>query len=72
MSDSHLDQTSSSELSDDEFTLFARRASVPPELWQELSPMVGDLRALAAQINELTPELHQEIPASTLRSGAGD
>jgi hypothetical protein len=72
MSDSTNAPASESELDYDEFVHLASRAGVPTELWRELYPMVRDLRALAAQINALTPPLHEEIPTSALQAGRGD
>lgn len=57
------------QLSVEEFTRQAASVGLPPELREDLYPMVRDLRALADQINALTPELHEEIPVTSLRSG---
>lgn len=72
MSDAHPTRFDSVELSYDEFAQLATRVSAPSQLWDDLYPMVRDLRALADQINELTPPLHEEIPVTALRSGMGD
>ena len=72
MSDSAHAPASENELEYDEFARQASRIGVPAELWQELYPMVRDLRALADQINALTPPLHEEISASALQAGRGD
>jgi hypothetical protein len=72
MSDSAQASAGQSELDYDEFAHLASRAGVPAELWRELYPMVRDLRALAAQINALTPPLHDEISTSALQAGTGD
>lgn len=61
-----------SELSYDEFASMASRIRVPTELWEEIYPMVRDLRALADQVKALTPELHEEIPVTALQAGGGD
>jgi hypothetical protein len=61
-----------SELDYDEFARMADRVGVPAELWQELYPMVRDLRELAAQINALTPALHEEISVTALQTGTGN
>jgi hypothetical protein len=72
MSHAHPSQSGSAELSYDEFAQLAKRVGAPAQLWDDLYPMVRDLRALADQINELTPALHEEIPVTALRSGMGD
>ena len=60
------------QLSYDEFASTASRIGVPTELWEEIYPMVRDLRALADQVKALTPELHEEIPVTALQAGSGD
>lgn len=72
MSDSRLAEPSSTELGYDEFTQLATRVGAPSQLWDDLYPMVRDLRALADQINQLTPALHEETPVSAFGSGTGD
>jgi hypothetical protein len=60
------------ELGIEEFNRQADALGVPPEIRPDLYPMVRDLKALAGQINDLAPGLHEAIPLSALRTEAGD
>ncbi|MGH2559738.1 MAG: hypothetical protein ACRDJH_11790 [Thermomicrobiales bacterium] len=52
------------------FSALATHVHVERELWDELYPMVRDLRSLADRLNQLAPEPHREIPRHMLSGAA--
>jgi hypothetical protein len=62
----------SKSLSYDDFVAQATRLEVDRDIWEELYPMVRDLLALAAMVDGLAPEFHEEIPVEAFTVGVSE